>query len=126
MTATVTATVAANVAHTAAEARRREQAWRRVRKICATLDGAVEAPSFGHLAFRAGRKHRPFVVLDHYGGQSCLWFRVDPGRRGDLLADPAFFPAPYDRHETALCRRIVGIKWGVVKSLILYSYLSVK
>jgi hypothetical protein len=120
------AAVTAKVAHTAAEARRRAQVWRRVRKICATLDGAVEASSFGHPAFRAGRRLRPFVVLDHYGGQSCLWFRVDPGRRGELLADPAFFPAPYDRRETALCRRVVGIKWGVVKSLILYSYSSVK
>ena len=116
----------AKVVQTAAEARRREHVWRRVRTVCASLDGAGEAPSFGHPAFRAGRKLRPLVVLDHYRGQSCPWVRVDPGRRNELLADPAFFPAPYDKHETALFRKIVGIKWGYFKSLTLFSYSSVK
>lgn len=104
----------------------RATVWAWVRSVCDKLDGAVEAPSFGNPAFRVGVKRRPFVVLDIYRGESCLWVRVDPGRRSDLLADPAYFPAPYDRTGVALCRRLPGLRRREFKSLILYSYVVVK
>jgi predicted DNA-binding protein (MmcQ/YjbR family) len=85
----------------------------------------VEGLSFGNPTFRAGRKKRAFLVLDRYRGQDCLWFRVDPGRRDELLADPRFFPAPYDPRQTALCRTLTHPNWRQIIALIKYSYSSV-
>lgn len=99
------------------------QAARRLRAICRALPEAFEGTSFGHIAFRVGK--RPFVVLDRYKGVDCIFLYVDPGRRGALLRDKRFFKAPYDPREKGLCRTLEGIDWTEMKALVRYSYRAV-
>lgn len=105
--------------------KRRAAVWTKVRAICATLEGVVERASHGNPAFRAGKRQSPFVVLDVYRGASCLWVKVDPGRRAALLADSRFFPSPYDPRQQALCCTLDGANVSQFKSLIYDSYSAV-
>lgn len=98
----------------------RERIWARVREICRHFPEASAGLSFGNPCVRAGR--RPFVVLDCYKGEDCIFVYVARGLREDLLQDPAFFPAPYDPRERAICCKIPNIKWSQIKALILGSY----
>ncbi|MDX2143720.1 MAG: MmcQ/YjbR family DNA-binding protein [Rhodospirillaceae bacterium] len=102
----------------------RERVLARLRKICAALPDVVEKPSFGNPAFRAGT--RPFVVLDRYKRTDCIFIYVDPGRREELLANDAFFKAPYDPREKALCRTLEKIDWREMQALIGESYRLVR
>ena len=101
----------------------RQRVWMRLSKICESLPEAALGVSFGNPCFRAGK--RPFLVLDHYKGEDCLFFYVDHGLRAELLKDKCFFPAPYDRGERGLCRRLSGIDWPQLKGLVIQSYRQV-
>ena len=95
----------------------------RLRKICLRLPETAEGLSFNNVAFRAGK--RPFVVLDHYNGNDCIFVYVDPGRRDSLLKDKRFFKAPYDPREKGLCRTLEKLDWRQMEGLIIESYRQV-
>ena len=106
----------------AAMDKRRNNILARLRRLCLKMEGVSAAASFGNPAFRAGKKQRPFVVLDHYKGADCLWLKVDPFRRDELLADPRFFASPYDPRAEALCRTLSRLNWRQLESLVRDSY----
>jgi predicted DNA-binding protein (MmcQ/YjbR family) len=95
-----------------------------LRKICADLLGAVETLTFGNPTFKAGKKS--FAVLDSYKGVDCLWVRVDPGRRAELLNKPGWFKSPYDPREQALCWDLRDVDWDTVEALVRDSYRIAK
>jgi hypothetical protein len=70
-------------------------ALKKLRRICAAIGDCEERTSFGHPTFRVGG--RSFTVIDHSSGADCLWLRIDPTRRSELLRDPGWFASPYDR-----------------------------
>lgn len=106
-----------------AAAERRGRVWLRISQACRSLPEVVAGESFGNPCFRAGR--RPFVVLDRYKGEDCIFLHIDRGLRTELLKDRAFFPAPYDPRERGLCRKLTGIDWPQMKSLVVQSYRQV-
>jgi predicted DNA-binding protein (MmcQ/YjbR family) len=69
-----------------------------LRSLAKRLPEASEGTSFGHAAFRAGK--RPFAVLDHYRGVDCLCVQLDRRERARRLRDPRYFETPYDRTKT--------------------------
>jgi predicted DNA-binding protein (MmcQ/YjbR family) len=87
-----------------------------LRGVCASLPDATEGLTFGNPTFKIAGK--TFAVLDSYKGIDCLWIRIDPGRREELLAEPGWFMAPYDRREEALCWDLRSVDWTVAASLI--------
>jgi hypothetical protein len=101
----------------------RHRVWMRLSKVCQSLPEVVAGESFGNPCFHAGK--RPFVVLDRYRGEDCIFLYVDPGLREELLKDKNFFPAPYDPREKGLCRRLSAIDWTQLKSLLIQSYRQV-
>jgi hypothetical protein len=95
----------------------------RLRAQCAPWPGVVETFSWGNPTFKANRKS--FAVLDCYEGEHCLWVRCAGERRQALLGQPGYFEAPYDRRQTALCRRLDGLDWATFDDLLRRSYESV-
>lgn len=91
-----------------------------LRLVCGELPGVVEAVAWGNPSFKAGG--RAFAVLDAYQGASCVWLLCGPERREALLAEPGFFPAPYDRARAAVCRRAASIDWAAFAPLVRESY----
>jgi len=91
-----------------------------LRPICMALPGCVETLTFGNPTFKA--KGKSFAVLDEYKGVSCLWLRVDPGRRQRLLDLPGWFPSPYDPREKALCCGLNDIDWRLAEGLVRESH----
>jgi predicted DNA-binding protein (MmcQ/YjbR family) len=92
----------------------------KLRRICAAIGDCEERTSFGHPAFRVAG--RDFAVIDHYSGADCLWLRIDPTRRSELLRDPGWFVSPYDPQQKALCYRLDQIDWRRVRPLIRDSF----
>jgi predicted DNA-binding protein (MmcQ/YjbR family) len=92
----------------------------KLRKICEALPRVEEISTFGNPGFKAGRK--AFAILDFYQGQDCLWLRIDPAERTELLARPGWFASPYDPRKTALCCELSAVKWNLVKPLVRRSY----
>jgi hypothetical protein len=93
----------------------------RLRTICLALPDVSETPTFGNPTFKAGKK--AFAVLDRYKGEYCIWFRcAEPMRRQLLSDDDAYFPAPYDKAQIALCRKLKGTNWTKLKPLIVAGY----
>lgn len=76
----------------------------RLRGMCARLPGAEESTSFGHPAFRVGKK--TFAVLDEYHGVACLCFKVAPGLQRMLVEDARYFAAPYGAKHGWTCVRV--------------------
>ena len=65
-------------------------------------------------------------MLDSYKGIDCLWLRIDPGRRDELLAEPGWFKSPYDPREQALCWDLRNVDWRTAEALIRDSYRLAK
>ena len=86
-----------------------------LRPICMALPGSAETVTFGNPTFKASGKS--FAVLDEYKGHACLWLRVDPGRRDELLGLPGWFKSPYDPRETALCCDLKHVDWTLAEGL---------
>jgi predicted DNA-binding protein (MmcQ/YjbR family) len=95
-----------------------------LRAICAALPDAVETLTFGHPTFKAGGKS--FAVLDSYKGVDCLWLRIDPGRRDELLKQAGWFKSPYDPREEALCWDLRHVDWDKAEVLIHSSHQMAK
>jgi len=95
----------------------------RLRAECADWPGVTETTGWGNPTFKANRKS--FAVLDRYQGGYCIWLRCDPARREALLGEEGFFSAPYDKNETAICRRLGGLDWDGFRGLLRHSYESV-
>jgi len=92
-----------------------------LRKICLSLPNVAESLTFGNPTFKVGRK--VFAVLDRYKGEYCTWLLCDPAsRKRLLLKDNAFYPAPYDKKQAAICRKLNGTNWSKFKPMILASY----
>ena len=104
--------------------RQRDEHWdgalQELRAVCGELPGVTETLSYGNPAFKIGKK--AFAVLDAYRGGSCVWLLCPTGRREELLAQPGFFPAPYDRAQVAVCRSAAGIDWPGFGALVRESY----
>jgi predicted DNA-binding protein (MmcQ/YjbR family) len=81
----------------------------RLRRLAKSLGGVTETLSFGHPTFKVG--DTAFAVLDRYGGEECLWVRVDPIERAQLLAIDGWRESPYDPRRTALICRLSAIDW---------------
>jgi predicted DNA-binding protein (MmcQ/YjbR family) len=97
-----------------------QTALQALRGICANLPDAAEGLTFSNPTFKVAGKS--FAVLDSYKGIDCLWLRIDPGRRSEMLAEPGWFKAPYDRREEALCWNLRNVDWAIATSLIGDSY----
>ena len=95
-------------------------ALEKLRRICAAIGNCEERTSFGHPTFRV--RGMSFAVIDHYSGTDCLWLRIDPTRRSELLRDPGWFASPYDPQQKALCCRLDQIDWRRVRPLIRDSF----
>jgi len=92
-----------------------------LRKVCLALPNVAETLTFGNPTFKAGRK--AFAVLDRYRGVYCVWILCDAATRQHLLlTDDAWFPAPYDKAQAALCRKLKGIDWAEFRRMVLASY----
>ncbi|HKA89845.1 MAG TPA: MmcQ/YjbR family DNA-binding protein [Haliangiales bacterium] len=76
----------------------------RLRSVCAKLPGAEETTSFGHPAFRVGKK--TFAVLDAYRGSACLCFKVAPSLQRMLVEDARYFAAPYGAKHGWTCLKL--------------------
>jgi hypothetical protein len=100
-----------------------QAALQALRGICANLPDVTEGLSFGNPTFKVAGKS--FAVLDSYKGTDCLWLRIDPGRRSEMLAESGWFKAPYDRREEALCWNLETVDWAIATSLIGDSYRMV-
>jgi predicted DNA-binding protein (MmcQ/YjbR family) len=96
------------------------RALERLRRISARLADCTETRSFGHPAFKVGGK--AFAVLDRYGGKPCLWLRIDPMERDARLAEPGWFPSPYDPRRAALCCRLESLDWRRLARRVRDSY----
>ena len=92
----------------------------RLRVAAAALPGAREALTFGNPAFRVGGK--AFAVIDHYQGSDCLWLRVEPALRAELLARRGWFPSPYDPKKAAACCAVEAFDWRRLAPLLRASY----
>jgi len=92
----------------------------RVRELCLALEGSDEGLSFGNPTFRAGGK--PFLVLDRYRDRECLWLRVEPAERADLLTLRGWFASPYDPRAKALCCALEHLDWRRVPRLVRASH----
>jgi predicted DNA-binding protein (MmcQ/YjbR family) len=97
-----------------------EAALARLRALSADWPGVTETTSWGNPTFKAAGKS--FAVLDRYKGDYCIWLRCDPARREDLLAREGYFPAPYDKNRTAVCRLLDGLDWDEFRHLVRDSY----
>lgn len=96
------------------------EALAKLRALCAGLSPCEEALSYGNPAFKRGRK--PFVILDRYKGQSCLWLLIDPALRDDQLAVEGWFPSPYDPRQLALCCPLDKLDWEALPPLVRASH----
>ncbi len=107
-----------------ARVRERDEHWapalEALRAICLALPGVVETVSFGNPTFKAGRK--TFAVLDAYQGSTCIWLACGAERRAALLKQDGFFPAPYDRAGTAVCRKAGGLDRSDFADLVREAY----
>lgn len=103
----------------------------RLRRICLSIDGAVEKTSHGEPTWFAGEKGRVFAMFDnrHHGAlHVSVWLPAPVGAQGGLVkSDPArYFVPPY-----------VGVKgwigvvldtkpdWKVVESLVNEAFVLV-
>jgi len=93
----------------------------RLRAMCRKLPGAEESTSFGHPAFRVGKK--TFAVLDEYKGVACLCFKVPPELQHTLVDDPRYFAAPYGAKHGWICVRVdARTPWRDVAPLVRESW----
>ena len=93
-----------------------ETALATLRGICADLPGSTETQTFGNPTFKVAGKS--FAVLDRYKSVDCLWLRIDPRMRDDLLEQPGWFKSPYDKREEALGWDLRCVDWIAATALI--------
>ena len=99
------------------------RAVERLTRISARLPDSGATRSFGHPAFKVGGKS--YAVIDRYGGKPCLWLRIDPMERKARLAEPGWFPSPYDPRRLALCCRLDSLDWRRLGRRVRDSYALV-
>lgn len=92
----------------------------RLREASALLPHVVETLTFGNPTFKVHQK--AFAVLDRYSERDCLWLRVDPHDRENLLMQSGWFPSPYDPKCVALCCALEQFDWRRLKPLLRRSY----
>jgi predicted DNA-binding protein (MmcQ/YjbR family) len=89
--------------------------------MCAGLAGAEETESFGHPAFRVGKK--TFAVLDEYRGVACLCFKVPIALQQTLVDDARYFAAPYGAKHGWTCLRVdARTLWRDARALVRESW----
>ena len=94
---------------------------RRLRRVCGRLPDTTETTTFGHPTFQ--RKGKTFAVLDSYGGEGCICFKVIPPVQKSLVRRRAYFPAPYGARHGCTCIRLSGkVDWRRLARLINMSY----
>jgi ATP-dependent phosphoenolpyruvate carboxykinase len=99
-------------------------AWlQKVQGWTAELSGTERTTTFGNPTFKVSG--RAFLVLDHYRGADCLWFRVRNEDRFDRLAQSGWFASPYDPKRQALCIALNAIDGRKIRSWIRGSYAIV-
>jgi hypothetical protein len=96
------------------------EALYKLRLICRDLAPCEEASSYGNPAFMRGKK--PFVILDRYRGQACLWLLIDPAVRDQQLLEAGWFPSPYDPRQLALCCALGSLDWTAAASLVVRAH----
>ncbi len=92
----------------------------RLRGIASGLRESAETVSFGHPAFAV--RGRTFAVLDRYGGHDCLWLRVMPAVRAEVLGSKGWSASPYDPRGTALICRLDAIDWRKLRTRVRESH----
>ena len=92
----------------------------KLKRWTAALPGVDCTTTFGNPTFKV--KGRAFLVLDRYRDTDCLWLRVAPVRRATLVAQPGWFPSPYDPKRQALCVALDSIDGRTIRSLVRASY----
>ena len=107
-----------------AKPRERDEHWQgalaELRAICGELPAFSETLSFGNPSFKVGR--RTLAVLDAYRGATCIWLACGSDRRAELLLQPGYFAAPYDRTQVAVCRAAAGLDWPAFAPIVRESY----
>jgi hypothetical protein len=94
-----------------------------LRAITAEWPGVSETLSWGNPTFKANGKS--FAVLDRYEGGYCVWLRCATERRQQLLGQDGYFAAPYDRRQSAICRRLDQLDWNDFETVLRESYENV-
>jgi predicted DNA-binding protein (MmcQ/YjbR family) len=97
-----------------------QSALLKLRALCNKLERCEETVTFGHPTFKT--RGKTFAVIDRYQEASCLWLRVHPTRRRELLAAEGWFKSPYDKRETALCCKLDAIDWRRIGPLLRESH----
>lgn len=92
----------------------------RLRAASITLMGVTETLTFGNPTFKVNQT--TFAVVDFYNDRDCLWLRVQPSSRENLLAARGWFPSPYDAKHVALCCDLDQFDWRRLKPLLRMSY----
>jgi len=95
-----------------------------LRRFCLSLPDGVEADSWGHPNFRAGK--RTFAVYELYQGKPCVAVKLPRPEGERLLADARFFRTPYiGKHGWISLWVDRPVRWPLVKELVLTSYREV-
>jgi predicted DNA-binding protein (MmcQ/YjbR family) len=92
----------------------------RLRAAAQSLPFVVESVTFGNPTFRVG--HKAIAVVDRYDDRECLWLRVSPEERDQLLKEPGWFRSPYDPKQVALCCDLSHVDWRGIKRRLRQSY----
>lgn len=94
---------------------------RKLRGICLALPEAIEAKSFGHPVWKAGKK--TFCALERYGGRLRICFRADPDEHPFLVDQERFQVAPYTgQHGWVLLDAEEDLDWHEVEDWVTTSY----
>ena len=95
----------------------------RVRKLCLSLPETSEASSWGHPAFRAGK--RTFVTFEHVEGVDTIAFYLHPFDVEGLQGRAGFARTPYGQGRWLSLRIRPRPRWPDVEGLVLKSYRQV-
>ena len=93
---------------------------RRVRSFCLSLPETIEASSWGHPNFRAGK--RTFVTYEWIKKRPSIAFRLQRTDVAKYAGAPGFFLTPYGRGQWVSLEADRRVSWRLTKSLILKSY----
>jgi predicted DNA-binding protein (MmcQ/YjbR family) len=96
------------------------QVGEKLRKMCLALPEAEETRTFGHETWRIGKK--TFAVLEQYGGELVICFKVTHLEQADLIRDSNYFVAPYVGQHGWTCLKAKNLDWGAVERHIRESY----
>ena len=93
----------------------------KLRKICLALRETTEAVSYGHPAWKVGKK--TFVVFEEYRGRKSVVFDVGLDYQELLLHDDRFYVTPYIGKKGSVSLDVgKRADWKEIRGLVQRSY----